>query len=180
MSNLPTTYNLLPITYLRKLDSWIDNRIEDIAEEAADHRHEAAEEDDAHDHVVIAVDHGIVVQEPHAVDIENFLDKERAGKHERTNFRKTCRNRDKRIAKRMAHERLIEVQAFGQCGAHVVAAQFLQSGIFHEEGEERKLANHVAEYRERQMLCQIKHLAKESKILEVVACEAAQREYIQV
>jgi internalin A len=30
VSNLPTTYNLLPITYLRKLDSWIDNRIEDI------------------------------------------------------------------------------------------------------------------------------------------------------
>ena len=165
---------------LRKLDSWIDNRIEDIAEETANHRHQAAEENDAHDHVVVTVDHGIVVQEPHAIDIEDFLDKERAREHERTNFGKARGYGNKRIAESMADKCLIEVQAFCQCGAHVVAAQFFQRRVFHEEREECKLANHVAENRERQMLCQVKHLAKERKILEVVARETAQRENVQV
>jgi len=144
------------------------------------HRHQAAEEDDAHDHVVIAVHHGIVVEQTHAVDIEDLLDEERACEHERADFGKARGNRDKRIAERMTDKCLVKVQALRQGGTHVIAAQFLQRRVFHEEREEREFTNHVAENRERQMLRQVEHLTEKAEVFEIVAREAAQRENIEV
>ena len=47
---------------LREFDARVYEGVEDIAEQAPNHRHQAAEEDDSHDHVIVAVDHGVVIK----------------------------------------------------------------------------------------------------------------------
>ena len=66
---------------LRELDSRVHQRVEDVAEESAHHGHETAQEYDTHDNVVITIHHGIVIEEAHAVDVEDLLDKEGPCKH---------------------------------------------------------------------------------------------------
>ena len=80
----------------------------------------------------------------------------------------------------MANERLVETHALGQGGTHVVLPQFLECGVLHEEGQERKLTDHVAENRENQVMPEVCDFSEEREILEVVAREAAQRENVEV
>ena len=80
----------------------------------------------------------------------------------------------------MANQGLLKAHALCQGGPHVVLAQFLESGIFHEEGEEGKFANHVAEDGQHQMVAQVRHLPEKAEILKVVAGKAPQREYVQI
>ena len=138
--------------HLREFDTRVYERVEDIAEKAANHRHQAAEEDDAHDHVIVAVHHGVVIKQAHAVDIEDLFNEERTRKHQGADFGKACGDRDEGVTERVANERLVKAHALRKSRTHVVLAEFLQRGILHEEREEREFANHVSENRQNQMV----------------------------
>ena len=114
---------------LREFDARVYERVEDIAEKAPNHRHQAAEEDNSHHHVIVAIDHGIVIKQAHAVDIEYLLNKERSSKHQGADFGKARGNRDERVTERVANERLVKAHALRKGGTHIILAEFFKRGV---------------------------------------------------
>ena len=52
----------VPYSKSRKFNSRVHEGVQDIAKQAPNHRHQATEEDDSHDYVIVAVHHGVVIE----------------------------------------------------------------------------------------------------------------------
>src|SRR6202012_5006434 len=104
-------------------DAWVDHHVDDIAEQSSEHGKKAAKRNNAHDHGIIAANHGIVSEKPHSIEIEDALYQECAGKHERENRSDSRSDGNQRITKRLSPDGLLERKTLGDSGAHVILPQ---------------------------------------------------------
>src|SRR5690606_15646711 len=113
----------------------IDQHVKDVREQPPDHHHDAGQEYDPHDHVIVAVHHGIENQQSHAVYVENPFDENGAREHDGEDLPYPRGHGDESVPESVAPNGLAEGGTGDHGRAHVILADFLQQAVLEQHGQ---------------------------------------------